>query len=66
MIPLYRIEKELVDIGFIESGADPIVITKEHRPDEFYREIGLDEDHCVHSYHLVTLEEKNKKQRKFS
>jgi hypothetical protein len=64
-LPLYRIEKELGDIGFIELGADPIAIAMEHRPHELYLEIGLDEGRCVHSYLLVTLEEKNKKQRKF-
>ena len=63
-LPLYRIEKVLTDIGFTQLGADPIAIAMEHRPHELYLEIGLDEDRCVHSYLLVTFEEKNKKQRK--
>ena len=37
----------------------------EHRRDELYLEISLDEKYCVHSYLLLTFEEKNKKQRKF-
>jgi hypothetical protein len=64
-LPLYRIEKELGDIGFIELGADPVVIAMEHRPHELYLEIGLDESRCIHNYLLVTFEEKNKKQQKF-
>jgi hypothetical protein len=62
--PLYRIEKELANIGFIESGADPITIAMENRPDVLYRETGPEEEHCLHSYLLVTFKEKNKKQRK--
>lgn len=64
-LPLYRIEKELAGIGFIETGADPIAMAMEHRHDELYLEIWLDEDRCIHSYLLITFEEKNKKQRKF-
>jgi hypothetical protein len=64
-LPLYHIEKELVDIGFTELGADPVAIAMEHPVDELYLEIWLDEARCVHSYLLVTFEEKNKKQRKF-
>jgi hypothetical protein len=64
-LPLYRIEKDLGDIGFTQLGADQIAIAMEHRPHELYLEILLDEGHCVHSYLLVTFEEKNKKQRKF-
>ena len=64
-VPLHHIEKDLADIGFIQLGADPVTMAMEHRRDELYLEIGLDENHCVHSYLLVTFEEKNKKQRKF-
>jgi hypothetical protein len=64
-LPLSRIEQELGDIGFVELGADPIAVAMEHRPHELYLEIGLDEGRCVHSYLLVTFEEKNKKQQKF-
>jgi hypothetical protein len=64
-LPIFRIEKELGDIGFIQLGADQIAIAMEHRPHELYLEILLDENRCVHSYLLVTFEEKNKKQRKF-
>jgi hypothetical protein len=64
-LPLYRIEKELSNIGFTQVGADQIAIAMEHRPHELYLEILLDEDRSIHSYLLVTYEEKNKKQRKF-
>jgi hypothetical protein len=64
-LPLYRIEKDLGDIGFTQLGADQVAIAMEHRPHELYLEILLDEGRCIHSYLLVTFEEKNKKQRKF-
>jgi len=64
-LPLYRIEKELSDIGYIQSGGDQAAIAMEHRPHELYLEILLDEGRCIHSYLLVPFEEKDKKQRKF-
>jgi hypothetical protein len=64
-IPLNRIEKELADLGFIQTGADPIAIGMEHQKDELYLEILLDEGRCIHSYLLIPFEEKNKKLRKF-
>jgi hypothetical protein len=64
-LPIHLIEKELGDIGFTQLGADQVAIAMEHRQHELYLEIMLDESRCVHSYLLVTFEEKNKKQRKF-
>jgi hypothetical protein len=64
-LPLNRIEKELSDIGFTQSGGDQVAIAMEHIAHELYLEILLDEGRCIHSYLLVTFEEKNKKQRKF-
>jgi hypothetical protein len=64
-LPLYRIEEELAGIGFFQLGADPVSLAMEHRRDELYLEISLDENRCVHSYLLLTFEEKNRKQRKF-
>jgi hypothetical protein len=64
-LPLNRIEKELSDIGFTQSGGDQVAIAMEHFAHELYLEILLDEGRCIHSYLLVTFEEKNKKQRKF-
>ncbi len=64
-LPLNRIEKELSDIGFTQSGGDQVAIAMEHIPHELYLEILLDEGRCIHSYLLVTFEEKKKKQRKF-
>ena len=64
-LPLLQIEKDLAEIGFSQLGADPVTLAMEHRPDELYLEISLDENHCIHSYLLVTFEEKKKKQRKF-
>jgi hypothetical protein len=64
-LPLFQIEKELAEIGFSQLGADPVILAMEHRPDELYLEISLDEKRCIHSYLLVTFEEKKKKQRKF-
>jgi hypothetical protein len=64
-IPLNRIEKDLADIGFTQLGADQVAIALEHHSHELYLEILLDEGRCIHSYLLVTFDEKNKKQRKF-
>ncbi len=64
-LPLYRIEKDLASLGFIQTGADPIAIAMEHPKDELYLEIWLDESRCIHSYLLIPFEEKNKKLRKF-
>jgi hypothetical protein len=64
-LPLHRIEKELGDMGFTQLGADQVAIAMEHRTHELYLEILLDEGHCIHSYLLVTFEEKDKKKRKF-
>jgi len=64
-LPLSRIEKELLNIGFTQTGGDQLAIAMEHIPHELYLEILLDEGRCIHSYVLVTFEEKNKKQRKF-
>jgi len=63
--PLARIEKELAWIGFTEIGADPIAVAFEHKADELYLEIFVDDDRHIHSYLLVTFEEKKKKQRKY-
>jgi hypothetical protein len=64
-MPLVRIEKELALLGFTELGADPIAVAFEHKPHELYLEIYLDDARAIHSYLLVTFNEKNKKQRKF-
>jgi hypothetical protein len=64
-LPLFRIEKELGDLGFIQTGADPKAIAMEHPIDELYLEIWLDEGRCIHSYLLIPFKEKNKKLRKF-
>ena len=52
-------------LGFIFRIHREIAIATEHRPHELYLEILLDEGRCIHTYLLVTFEEKNKKQRKF-
>jgi len=64
-LPLFGVQKELADLGFIETGADPMAIAMEHPKEELYLEIWLDESRCIHSYLLITFEEKNKKLRKF-
>ena len=63
--PLAGYEKELFALGFVQLGGDQVAIAFENKPMELYLEIGLEEPRCVHSYLLVTFEEKNKKQRKF-
>ncbi|HUH78382.1 MAG TPA: hypothetical protein VLY83_00645 [Methanoregula sp.] len=63
--PLRGIERALVPLGFREVGADPVAIAFEHPEMELYLEIGLGDARCVHSYLLVTFEEKGRKRRKF-
>jgi len=60
------LKKNLPESGFFQLGADPVTLAMEHRRNELCLEISLDEKYCVHSYLLLTFEEKNKKQRKFS
>ena len=64
-MPLYRIEKDLALLGFVEKGADPVAIAMEHAENELYLEIQLEGTGCIHSYFLVSFEERNRKQRKF-
>jgi len=64
-MPLIRIEKDLALLGFTELGADLIAVAFEHKENELYLEIYLDDARSIHSYLLVTFDEKNKKQRKF-
>jgi hypothetical protein len=63
--PVKRIEIDLLSLGFTEKGADPVAVAFENRKQELYLEVELDENRCIHSYILVPLEEKDKRQRKF-
>ena len=62
----YRIENDVAGIGVTQQCADQIALAMEHKADELYLEIGLDDNRCIHSYLLLTFEEKNKRHRKFS
>ena len=63
--PVQGIEKALIPLGFKETGADPIAVAFEHPLMELYLEIELGDGRCVHSYLLVTFDERNKRRRKF-
>ncbi|HXX55056.1 MAG TPA: hypothetical protein VEI81_03075 [Methanoregula sp.] len=63
--PVRAIEKTLSPLGFRETGADPVAIAFENPAMELYLEIELEGARCVHSYLLVTFEEKNQRRRKF-
>jgi hypothetical protein len=64
-IPITSVEKELIRLGFIETGADPVAIAMENRTSELYLEIELDNSRYVHSYLVLSFGEKAKKQRRF-
>ena len=63
--PVYKLEKELHALGFVELGADQVAAAFEHRAMELYLEIGLDDSRLIHSYFIVPFEEKEKKRRKY-
>ena len=63
--PLSRIEKDLIRLGFVETGADQVAVAMENQPMELYLEIELDDSKCIHSYLILSFAEKTKKQRKF-
>jgi hypothetical protein len=63
--PLVRLERELLKRGFVETGADQVAVAMENVPMELYLEIELEGSRCIHSYLIVSFEEKEKKRRKF-
>jgi hypothetical protein len=63
--PLTRVEKELLMLGFVETGADPVALAMENKAMELYLEIELADSRFIHSYMIVPFGEKAKKQRKF-
>ena len=63
--PVFRLEKELHALGFVELGADQVAVAFEHNIMELYLEIELDDDRAIHSYFIVPFEEKEKKRRKY-
>lgn len=63
--PVSGFEKSLIPLGWTQTGGDQLALAFEQKFMELYLEIGLDDSQCVHSYLLVTFDEKNRKQRKF-
>ena len=63
--PVTLVEKDLLSLGFTEKGADPVAIAFDNKKQGLYLEIELDEHQCIHSYILVSHEEKDRQQRKF-
>jgi hypothetical protein len=63
--PVSLIEKDLVSLGFTEKGADPVAVAFDNAKLGLYLEIELDERRCIHSYILISHEEKDKRQKKF-
>ena len=64
-MPLIRLEREFLKRGFVETGADQVAVAMENVPMELYLEIELEGTRCIHSYLIVSFEEKEKKRRKF-
>jgi hypothetical protein len=63
--PVAGFEKELSPLGWTQTGGDQRALAFVQNQMELYLEVELTEERCVHSYLLVTFEEKNKKKRKF-
>lgn len=63
--PLSRIERQLLDLGFVQKDADPAIVLMEHHDLQLTLEIGLNEDGNIHGYEILTFEEITKKQEKF-
>ena len=63
--PLTGLQRELLKRGFVETGADQVAVAMENVPMELYLEIELEGTRCIHSYLIVSFEEKEKKRRKF-
>jgi hypothetical protein len=64
-MPLPALEKELLKLGFIQTGGDLLALKFENMVFSLFLEILLDENRCVHSYRVVPLEEKDGRQQKF-
>lgn len=59
------IEKELLSLGFIQMGSDPVSAEFQHTGMGLMLDVEFDEEGAVHGYELLTNEEIEKKQRKF-
>lgn len=64
-LPLSKLEKDLLALGFVEVGADQVAMAFEHIAMELYLELELDDRCCIHSYFMVPFDEKEKRQRKY-
>jgi hypothetical protein len=62
---VHAIERELIQLGFVQKGGDPAVIAMEHPDTGLFLEIDLDEDGLVHGYDLIPPEERERKQEKY-
>ncbi|TAJ45681.1 hypothetical protein [Methanofollis fontis] len=60
-----NLERDLTGLGFVQIGADPAAVAMEHRGEELYLEMELDDAGVVHSYILIPFEEKKQKQERF-
>ena len=59
------IEKELLTLGFMQRGSDPVSAEFQHTGVGLMLDIEFDEEGAVHAYELLTTEEIEEKQRKF-
>ncbi|GAB7016263.1 hypothetical protein [Methanogenium cariaci] len=59
------IEKELLALGFIQRGSDPASAEFQHTGTGLMLDLEFNEEGDLHSYELLTTEEKDEKQRRF-
>lgn len=63
--PVAGIERELLKLGFTQTGGDLRALQFEHRGFELFLELMLDDNQCVHSYRILTFAVRDKPQPKF-
>lgn len=64
-IPVGGLEKELVRLGFTQTGGDLLALQFVNTVFDLCLEILLDEQRCVHSYRIVPFSERTGRQLKF-
>ena len=60
-----RIEKGLLELGFVQKGGDPAIAVFENRDVELLIDVELNEDGKLHGYEIFPFEDLDKRQRKF-
>lgn len=63
--PAAGFEMELAGLGFVQTGGDPVILAFENPAVELSLELTLGTGQLVHSYEVLTFEERTRRQQKF-